>query len=172
VPAAVACAGDPERTLALYGARIVGGKLVVNVLPGGAPHKGVALLDTRRGLGCETALYVGDDDTDEDVFQLGDLARLVSVRVGGRAGSAVTYFILRQRDVEVVLARWSRAGALKVNHRDDPRAGVQCICNRVRRRREASSQAVMGFRSCRAAMRSPSGCMSPRRSQPWSRASC
>jgi trehalose 6-phosphate phosphatase len=42
-------------------ARVIGGKLVVNVLPLGAPHKGVALERERDRLGCDTALFVGDD---------------------------------------------------------------------------------------------------------------
>ena len=52
--------------------RLVLGKAVVNVIPPGTPHKGTALLELMRQLKCEAALYVGDDDTDEDVFSLPD----------------------------------------------------------------------------------------------------
>jgi trehalose 6-phosphate phosphatase len=51
-------------------ARLIGGKQVINILPEGAPHKGIALLRERDRLGCDTALYLGDDMTDEDVFEL------------------------------------------------------------------------------------------------------
>jgi trehalose 6-phosphate phosphatase len=87
----------------LQGVRIVGGKLVVNVLPKGAPHKGLALERERRRLGCETAMYVGDDETDEDVFALSRPDRLLGVRVGRRSGSAARYFVPAQRDVDRLL---------------------------------------------------------------------
>jgi trehalose 6-phosphate phosphatase len=62
--------------------RVIGGKQVVNVLPLGAPHKGVALERERDRLGCDTAFFIGDDETDEDVFALDRPGRLLTVRVG------------------------------------------------------------------------------------------
>ena len=62
--------------------RIIPGKLVVNVLPVNAPHKGDALLQLRSEAGTDTAIYVGDDATDEDVFELDQPGRLLSIRVG------------------------------------------------------------------------------------------
>ena len=59
-----------EAAAALNNARVIGGTLVVNILPKGAPHKGMALERERERLGCDTAIYVGDDETDEDVFAL------------------------------------------------------------------------------------------------------
>ena len=61
--------------------RILLGKDIVNVIPGSAPHKGVALLELMHQLNRPAALYVGDDETDEDVFSLPD-ARIVTVRIG------------------------------------------------------------------------------------------
>jgi trehalose-phosphatase len=49
--------------------RIVLGKAVVNVVPASAPHKGAALLELMHQLNCTAALYIGDDDTDEDVMK-------------------------------------------------------------------------------------------------------
>jgi trehalose-6-phosphatase len=49
--------------------RIVLGKSVINLIPAGAPHKGVALLELMVHLKIQCALYIGDDDTDEDVFR-------------------------------------------------------------------------------------------------------
>jgi len=87
-------------------ARRIGGKLVVNVVPGGAPDKGVALERARRLLACETALYVGDDETDENVFAAMGPRRLLSVRVGPiDQGSRARYLLRHQRQVDNLLRR-------------------------------------------------------------------
>lgn len=83
--------------------RVVGGKLVVNVLPEGAPHKGVAMLRLRDELGADTALYVGDDVTDEDVFAIDDPGRLLGIRVGRDARSRAPYFVQSQRALDALL---------------------------------------------------------------------
>lgn len=87
----------------LPGARVVGGKDVVNVLPGRAPNKGTALERERRRLGCDAALYVGDDVTDEDVFARSEPRRLLTVRVGPLAGSLAGYRIRDQGQIDVLL---------------------------------------------------------------------
>lgn len=89
----------------LEGARVIGGKLVINVLPQGAPHKGVALERERARLGCDTALFVGDDQTDEDVFALDQPGRLLGIRVGARRASAAAYFIRDQAAIDSLLRR-------------------------------------------------------------------
>lgn len=83
--------------------RVIPGKRVANILPAGAPHKGDALLELRARAAVPNALYVGDDDTDEDVFGLLPSARVVAVRVGESAGSAAPYFVRTQRDVDALL---------------------------------------------------------------------
>jgi trehalose 6-phosphate phosphatase len=83
--------------------RLVGGKQVVNVLPVGAPHKGFALEKARDRLGCDTAIYVGDDETDEDVFALDAPGRLLAVRVGARRASEAAYYLRDQRSVDEFL---------------------------------------------------------------------
>jgi trehalose 6-phosphate phosphatase len=83
--------------------RVVGGKRVYNVLPEDAPHKGVALLAARARAACDAAVYIGDDDTDEDVFGLDDPGRLLSVRVGASTTSRASYFISNQRDIDSFL---------------------------------------------------------------------
>jgi trehalose 6-phosphate phosphatase len=83
--------------------RIVGGKQVVNVLPEGAPHKGIALERERGRLRCDTAIYVGDDETDEDVFALDQPGRLLTVRVGAKRTSAASYCIPSQRAIDSLL---------------------------------------------------------------------
>jgi trehalose 6-phosphate phosphatase len=88
---------------ALPGVRIIAGKQVVNVLPRDAPHKGIALERERDRLGCDTAIYVGDDQTDEDVFTLDQPGRLLAVRVGLGGRSAATYGIANQRAIDRLL---------------------------------------------------------------------
>src|SRR5262249_49765394 len=71
-------AAAPERTEAairaaaedLPGARVFGGKAVVNVAPDGAPDKGDALAALLSVVPTPAALYVGDDETDEPAFAL------------------------------------------------------------------------------------------------------
>jgi trehalose 6-phosphate phosphatase len=99
---ALAAILDVAGTLA--GARIVGGKLVVNLLPHGAPNKGIALQRERERLRCDTAIYVGDDDTDEDVFALDQPGRLLSIRVGRKETSAASYCIPGQTHIDDLLA--------------------------------------------------------------------
>jgi trehalose 6-phosphate phosphatase len=71
---------------------------VVNLLPVGGPHKGLALLDyvARKNLKC--AFYVGDDDTDEDVFSMPD-PRIIGVRVGYKKTSQAKFYIRRQGEI-------------------------------------------------------------------------
>jgi len=90
---------------ALGEARIIGGKQVVNVLPPGAPHKGVALERERDRLGCDTAFFVGDDETDEDVFALDRPGRILTVRVGASRSSQAAYCLKGQGEVDLLLAR-------------------------------------------------------------------
>lgn len=83
--------------------RLIGGKQVVNILPKGAPHKGIALERERARLECDTAIYVGDDETDEDVFSLDQPGRLLSIRVGMRRSSSAAYYIESQREIDMLL---------------------------------------------------------------------
>jgi trehalose 6-phosphate phosphatase len=91
--------------------RIVGGKQVVNLVREDAPHKGMALERVRARLGCDTALYVGDDETDEDVFALDQPGRLLGVRVGARARSHADFFLRAQREIDQLLRILIRARA-------------------------------------------------------------
>lgn len=83
--------------------RLIGGKDLVNVLPRGAPHKGVALKRERIRWRCRTAIYVGDDETDEDVFASGDADRLLAIRVGARRSSRASYFVRSQAGIDALL---------------------------------------------------------------------
>jgi trehalose 6-phosphate phosphatase len=87
----------------LKGVRLVGGKLVVNLLVADAPHKGQALERERSHFACDTVIYVGDDETDEDVFQIDRPGQLLSIRVGRRRSSAAPYYIRSQAEIDRLL---------------------------------------------------------------------
>jgi len=89
--------------------RIVLGKAVVNVVPATAPHKGAALLELMHQLNCPAALYIGDDDTDEDVFSLPD-TRILTVRIGKNRISAARFFLKRQSEITEVLRSIVKTG--------------------------------------------------------------
>ncbi|HVP67381.1 MAG TPA: trehalose-phosphatase [Anaeromyxobacteraceae bacterium] len=90
-----------EAVRALPGARLVPGKKVVNVLPAHFPTKGDAVRAMLARGGLETALYLGDDVTDEDVFALGRPA-VLGVRVGpGR--TQAPFRLAAQGDVDELL---------------------------------------------------------------------
>lgn len=82
--------------------RIILGKAVYNIVPAGAPNKGMALLDLMEQSNTRTAFYIGDDDTDEDVFSLSD-QKVLTVRVGTKRSSQARFFIQRQSEINRIL---------------------------------------------------------------------
>lgn len=93
----------------LPGTRIMDGKMVVNVLPAGAGDKGTALLGLCRRLRCAAAIYLGDDDNDEDAFALAERGPLLGIRVGRSRRSKARYFLPRQTAINTLLTRLIRA---------------------------------------------------------------
>lgn len=89
-----------EVALGLDQVRLIGGIEVINVVPADAPHKGIALERERKRLRCDTAIYVGDDETDEDVFSLDQPGRLLTVRVGRKPGSRADFYIRSQKEIK------------------------------------------------------------------------
>ncbi len=92
-----------DAAMQLDQARLIGGKAVLNVVPRHAPDKGVALQRLQQKLDCPRALYVGDDDTDEDVFVFGEPGRLLGIRVGISDESDAAYFIKDQPTIDTLL---------------------------------------------------------------------
>ena len=90
-------------TVALGDVRLIPGKQVVNLLPTDAPHKGIALERARARFACDTAVYVGDDETDEDVFALDQPGRLLTIRVGQKRQSLASYFLRNQAEIDPLL---------------------------------------------------------------------
>ena len=88
----------------IEGARVLRGKRVVNVVPEGGPHKGLALYAARQRLGCEAAIYVGDDASDEEVFALDAFGPVLGIRVGQGARSRAGFFIAGQERVDALLS--------------------------------------------------------------------
>ena len=82
--------------------RRVGGKFVENLVPDNAFHKGDALLRLMEYAGCAKAFFLGDDETDEDVFRLND-PRIFSVCVGTDRPTAAGYFLNCQKETAQLL---------------------------------------------------------------------
>jgi trehalose 6-phosphate phosphatase len=87
----------------LPGVRILEGKMVVNLVPVNAPHKGTAVLALARRLGCQAIIYIGDDDNDEDAFALIDEAHFLGIRVGRSGRSRAGYFVRSRAEVDALL---------------------------------------------------------------------
>jgi trehalose 6-phosphate phosphatase len=84
-------------------ARALGGAEAVSLLPRGGADKGVALQQACRWFACDSAIYIGDDATDEDAFASASPEKLLAIRVGGSDGSMARYQLDRQEDVDELL---------------------------------------------------------------------
>jgi len=104
-------APDQEQAAAAIGravqsltdARIIDGAAAINVLPRDGANKGVALRRAMALFACSTAVYVGDDATDEDAFVSASPERLLAIRIG--AGRSHARFHLGSQDEIDVLLR-------------------------------------------------------------------
>lgn len=82
--------------------RVIPGKCLFNLVPKNSPDKGAALKALMKRAQVKQALFIGDDDTDEDVFvQKGNI---LSVRIGKKRGSKARFYIPRQEDMLPLLA--------------------------------------------------------------------
>lgn len=86
----------------LEGARLIGGKFVLNIVPSEALGKGEALLRICKRLGAPRSIFVGDDDTDEDVFTMAESGRVLGIKVG-TTKTAANYYINDQTDIDQLL---------------------------------------------------------------------
>ena len=101
--------------------RIVGGKYVLNLLSPEAPDKGVAVHHIMALTGCAKVFFIGDDQTDEDVFRLGD-DRIFSVRVGAEELSGARFVLHGQKEVPLLLARMNAIVKQKAEMEDGSRS--------------------------------------------------
>ena len=94
--------------------RLVAGKCIVSLVGEDAWHKGNALEALMASTGAGTAIYAGDDVTDEDVFRI-KRPELLSVRVEQSDDSAADFFVPKAQDMEGLLddliARLGACGA-------------------------------------------------------------
>jgi trehalose 6-phosphate phosphatase len=82
--------------------QLICGKASVNALPPGSTRKGEAARSLMIHLRREGLFFVGDDETDEDVFDLAD-GLIMGVRVGYQAGSRAQYYLKHQSEMEEVI---------------------------------------------------------------------
>ena len=82
--------------------RRIPGKCVENVLPQSALNKGEALLRIMVLAGASRAVFVGDDDTDEDVFRMRN-ERILGIRVGNGLSSHAAFFLSNQKKISRLL---------------------------------------------------------------------
>lgn len=87
----------------LSDARALGGAEAVSLLPRGAGNKGVALQQACRWFACDSAIYVGDDATDEDAFSSTYPERLLTIRVGAADDSRARYHLDSQAEIDSLL---------------------------------------------------------------------
>ena len=78
------------------------GKYSINVLPAGHGGKGPATLALMGHLGRTGLFYIGDEETDETVFSLGEVVKM-GVRVGRLDGSRAGFYLHDQTEVEELL---------------------------------------------------------------------
>jgi trehalose 6-phosphate phosphatase len=77
---------------------VIEGKCVFNLLPKSDINKGNALIELMNHCQAGSAIYVGDDVTDEDVFNL-EMRNLISVRIGRNEASRAQFFIYHRLDM-------------------------------------------------------------------------
>jgi trehalose 6-phosphate phosphatase len=84
-------------------ARALGGIEAISLLPRDGRNKGTALREAQRQFACDSAIYVGDDETDEDAFRSGGPAELLSVRIGDSPETAARFWLESQIDIDAFL---------------------------------------------------------------------
>lgn len=85
----------------------IGGKFIENLIPPHAPDKGISLKILMKKSGREKGLFVGDDETDENVFRLEEI-NLFTVRVGRKTSSKARFYLRGQHEVLRLLREINR----------------------------------------------------------------
>jgi trehalose 6-phosphate phosphatase len=83
--------------------RALSGIQATSLLRHGGPNKGTALQRAQRMFACDTAIFVGDDATDEDAFVSAGRDRLLAIRVGAAPRSHAQYRLTRQANIDNLL---------------------------------------------------------------------
>jgi trehalose 6-phosphate phosphatase len=87
----------------LRGARSLEGTFAVSVVPRDARTKGNALERAAALLGCDTAIFVGDEETDEEAFGVWGPDRLLAIRVGMTSRSRAPFGLRTQVEIDDLL---------------------------------------------------------------------
>ena len=82
--------------------RLIAGHASINLLPPGQYGKGQAALALMTHLRRTGLFFIGDDQTDEEVFALRE-GLAMGVRVGRDQGTKAAYYLRRQHEIEDVL---------------------------------------------------------------------
>jgi trehalose 6-phosphate phosphatase len=86
----------------LPAARAIAGTEAINVLPSPGLDKGIAVDRARRLLRCDTAIFVGDDDSDEDVFKRRSRP-IIGIRIGSARRTKAQYRLPTQLEIDSFL---------------------------------------------------------------------
>jgi len=97
---------------------VIDGKMVLNLLPPGSLTKFEALRILAQHLGVDQVLFVGDDDTDEIVFQRAP-RHWTTVRIDPHGETAARFCLEEQASIEILLAH------LLADHADDEDPGLR-----------------------------------------------
>lgn len=111
--------------------RVVPGKASLNVLPDIGLNKGTALRRLLRHFHAPSAIYVGDDATDEDAFIAARDYAVVTVRVGTSSQTAARYSLASQALIDSFLRSLIAAGETEPAY-GTPRRGLTAMA-RLRR---------------------------------------
>ena len=84
--------------------KIVSGKSVINLLPMSPFNKGVSLKMAMHHLNLPYAVYVGDDQTDEDVFCL-PTHSILKIRVGRKHNSRANFYLKNHFEINLFLMK-------------------------------------------------------------------
>ncbi len=98
--------------------RVIGGKLVLNLLPPGARTKFEALVALAEHERARRVLFVGDDETDELVFEQAP-AHWITARVELNRSSRARYFIHQQSEIVILLDQLLQLRRAPVARDDD-----------------------------------------------------
>lgn len=82
--------------------RVILGKFSLNLLPPGQHGKGTAILALMHHLRQSGIVFIGDDETDEEAFDLTE-GLVMGVRVGRHSESRARFYIKQQSEIEEVL---------------------------------------------------------------------
>ncbi|MBF0298274.1 MAG: trehalose-phosphatase [Oligoflexia bacterium] len=78
------------------------GKDVVNILPSKKINKGIALNQIMRKHKLKHALFVGDDNTDESIFELKN-KNLIKIKIGVSRNSSANFYLKEQKEINSLL---------------------------------------------------------------------